>query len=64
MNQKVGDVFTDKEFADLLGSAEDGATTGWEMNFTSDLRDKWDQYGLDMFISEKQIEHLEKIANK
>lgn len=50
-------------FEVMLQEAEAFASAAWDMDFISDLRDKYDVYGENMYISEKQIEHLERIAN-
>ena len=50
------------DFEDLLDQAEGNANSDWEMEFTSNIREKFDQYKGEMFVSEKQLEHLEKIA--
>ena len=50
------------DFEDLLSLAESQAKTDWEMEFVSDLNDKYEKYGDGMFLSQKQRETLEKIA--
>lgn len=52
----------DIDFPALLARASRNATTDWEMGFVSDLEDKYSDYEDDMFISTKQIEILERIA--
>lgn len=52
----------DIDFPALLADASRHATTDWEMGFVSDLEDKYSDYEDDMFISTKQIEILERIA--
>ncbi len=59
----VADLYQDDEFEGLLSQAEDCAANDWETNFVSDMRDKWDQYGRRMFISDKQNDILNRIAN-
>jgi hypothetical protein len=49
-------------FDELLDDAESQASTDWEMDFVNDMRDKYDQYSDEMFVSEAQLEKLEKIA--
>lgn len=51
------------EFDVLLEDAEDAATTEWEMDFVSDMKEKYEQYGDKMYVTEKQIAALEKIAD-
>ena len=59
----VKDEFSKQEWEALLDDAEREATDGWAMNFVADIRDKYDEYGAGMFISDKQIETLERIAS-
>jgi len=49
-------------YADLLESAELNAKNDWEMDFVFDLMNKFDEYGDDTYVSEAQLEKLEKIA--
>lgn len=60
---KVRDSYDEREFKDILDAAEDNASGNWEETFVSDMRDKFDEYGLSMFLSDKQQEILERIAN-
>lgn len=52
----------DIDFPALLADASRNASTDWEMGFVSDIEDKYSDYEDDMFISTKQIEILERIA--
>lgn len=61
---KVSDTYTRQEFDDLLGQAEGNAKSTFEEEFTSDMRDKFDEFEAEMFLSEKQDEILNRIANK
>ena len=63
MAQKVEDIYTNYEFEDLLDEAYDNASGRWEENFVSDIRDRYDEHGIRMFLSEKQDEILQKIAS-
>lgn len=49
-------------YADILEQAELNAKNDWEMDFVFDLMNKFDEYGDDTFVSEAQLEKLEKIA--
>lgn len=60
---KVRDLYDEREFTDLLDEAEDNASGSWEKTFVSDMRDKFEEYGIGMFISDKQDEILQRIAN-
>lgn len=63
MSNKVQDIYSEIEFSDLLDEAENNAANAWEENFVSDLRGKFNEYGIRMFLSESQQEHLERIAS-
>jgi len=60
---KVRDNYDEREFQDLLDAAEENASGAWEKTFVSDMQDKFDEYGTGMFISDKQDEILNRIAN-
>ena len=61
---KAGDHFeTPKEFDDMIEQAEMNASTGWEVDFVSDMRERFDQYALESFLSEPQLTILQKIAD-
>ena len=59
---QVQDEYEDDEFESLLSDAEMNAASDWEEKFVSDLKDKFEQYGRRMYLSENQREHLERIA--
>jgi len=61
---RVSDHYTRVEFEDLLDEAESNARAGFEQGFVSDIRDKYDEYGPEMFLSDKQNEILERIAER
>jgi hypothetical protein len=52
----------DFDFDSLLAEANENASTAWEEDFVSSILDRYSNFADDMFISEKQIETLEKIA--
>ena len=60
---KVRDLYDETEFQDILDSADENASGAWEQSFVSDMQEKFDEYGLSMFISDKQQEIIERIAN-
>lgn len=60
---KVRDLYDELEFTELLDEAENNASGSWEKNFISDMRDKFDEYGTGMFISDKQDGILQRIAD-
>lgn len=62
---KVTDLFPDlKDFEQLLSDAEGFATTEWEQEFCADLNQRYEQYGASMYLTVKQVEHLERIREK
>ena len=52
----------DDDFEELLASAEENASSDWETEFVSSLQERYEQYGINMFLSEKQDEVLRRIA--
>ena len=52
----------DFDMEDALQQASANAKTPWEDNFVEGLQDKFESYGDDMFLSEKQAEILCRIA--
>ena len=65
MSDRVADAYDEvSEFETLLADAEANAVTDWEMEFVSDINDKFEKYGDQMFISTKQIEILERISKQ
>lgn len=63
MSEKVQDLYDEEEFQSLLDDAEANASNDFEINFVSDMQDRWEQYGKRMYLSDKQREILERIAN-
>ena len=63
MSEKVQDLYDEEEFQSLLDYAEANASNGFEINFVSDMQDRWEQYGKRMYLSDKQHEILERIAS-
>lgn len=63
MQVKDYDESSSVNFETMLQEAEAFASTEWDMEFISGLRDKYEAYGSNMYISDKQIQQLERIAN-
>lgn len=62
-NQKVSDCYRDvSDFEQLLADAESQAKSEWDQDFVGDLQQRYEQYGHQMFISQRQIEILERIV--
>jgi len=49
-------------YEELLSDAEGQAETDWEVKFVNDMRERFDKYGPDAYVSDRQRERLEKIA--
>ncbi|MHB0820094.1 hypothetical protein ACYCFK_17690 [Stutzerimonas stutzeri] len=52
-----------EEFTSLLGAAELNAVGEWDESFTADLRCTFQRYGARTYLSNAQLEQLERIAN-
>lgn len=64
MSQRVQDNYTDTDFRILLEGARGNAKDAWEEEFLDDIHVKFEKYGTEMFLSEKQEEKLKAIANR
>lgn len=63
MSQKAEDVYADRdELEGILEDARMNASNDWEEAFVADMKDRFDEYGMNMFISESQQKRLERIA--
>ena len=51
-------------YEELLEEAESQASNDWEFDFVSDMKEKFDQYGDNTFVSDAQLEKLEAIAGQ
>lgn len=60
---RVQDHYTENDFEELLETARMNAANDWEEQFVADMKDRYDQYGRRMFLSDNQQETLERIAN-
>ena len=61
-SQMVKDRFTGNEFGDMLLTAEQCCETDWEAQFVSDMKSRYECFAGQTYISEKQVDTLEKIA--
>ena len=60
---KASDLFDSEDALSMVISlARQLARSDWEKQFTSDMDDKFQQYGWYMFMSEKQADILRRIA--
>lgn len=64
MSKVIDEFDSETEFEDLLLNADQQASTDWEMSFVEDMRDRFEQYGMNTYISDKQLETLNRIAGE
>jgi len=63
MTQQVQDLFDDEaEFGELVESARMNAANDWEEKFVAGIADKFKEFGSQMYLSDLQLEHLNRIA--
>lgn len=62
--QRLKDITTETEFTTKLSDAEAKANNAWEEEFLSNLRTAFDKYKGEMFLSDRQMETLNKIFNR
>ncbi len=61
----VGDFYSSEtEYLKTLDNADFSALTDQEMGFVAGLRDKFSQYRLNAFLSEKQNNWLSRLAER
>jgi hypothetical protein len=51
-----------EEFEDILDQADGNASSGWDMDFISSLRERLDKWGERLFVTSEQWRHLARIA--
>lgn len=64
MSKVIDEFDSETEFEDLLLNADQQASTDWEMSFVEDMRGRFEQYGMNTYISDKQLETLNRIAGE
>jgi hypothetical protein len=52
----------EEEFEECLNRADSATAGRKEMEFVDDLKEKWEEYRVSMFLSYKQAEWLKRIA--
>lgn len=52
------------EFTSILAAAELNAANDWEISFTADISANYQRWRGDMYLSDTQLEKLERIANQ
>ena len=60
---RVKDHMDNGAFRKLLNEAEREALTDWETKFVAEMIERFDEWGEDCFLSEPQLEALEKITS-
>lgn len=64
MNTKAKNWFKDEaEFRQLCGDAQSQANSESAQEFAAQMMIKANQYGLDMFLSDRQLDYLCKLAD-
>lgn len=64
-SRTVAEIFDrPEEFTALLGAAELNAGNDWEEQFAADLRTNFQRYGTSTYLSDAQLETLERIAEQ
>lgn len=61
MSETISEWFDNPEEAITI--AETNASSRWEMDFMSDMVERYEQWGDDMYLSEKQHDVLERLCN-
>ena len=56
--------YTEEDFDALLQQAQDMADTDWEIEFVESLQARWTRYGMKTFLSDAQVESLERIVGE
>ncbi len=65
MAQKAEDIYEESDDLEgILDRARMNASTDWEESFVSDMQERFDKYGMSMYISEAQQDQLERIADE
>jgi hypothetical protein len=60
---KASDLYSKDEFDSLIRQARANAETDWEIEFIDSIEAKYDEYGVKMFLSDKQDSVLRRLAN-
>ena len=64
MTDRVEDLYSRKQFEQLMKDAEAGAETEREENFVQDIQQRFEEYGMRMYLSDAQEEWLKDLANR
>lgn len=61
MRVKAKDI---ENFDELLSDAECVASTDWEIGFVEDLKERYEKWGAELYLSDRQADRLETIAER
>jgi hypothetical protein len=61
---KLEDLYSSDEFEEMINQALVNACTEWEMQFVDDLYAKWEQWGMDVFITQRQADVLYRLGGQ
>jgi hypothetical protein len=61
---KLEDLYSSDEFEEIINQALTNARTEWEMQFVDDLYAKWEQWGMDVFITQRQADVLYRLGGR
>ena len=62
MSDRIEDLCSRKQFEQLLKDAEAGAETEREEDFVADMQQRFEEYGMRMYLSDAQEEWLKDLA--
>jgi DNA-binding MarR family transcriptional regulator len=63
-DQKLSEIFDREEFERMLQEATAKSQSIWEEGFVESVRDRYTRYRMNTFVSEKQLEILERISSR
>lgn len=64
MSEQIEDLYSRKQFEQLLKDAEAGAETEREEQFVADMQQRFEENGMAMFLSDAQEEWLKDLAGR
>ena len=64
MSETVEAYYSEVEFQDLLDVAQNNAQTAFEVDFVEGVQAKWEKYGMQAYLSERQRDLLERLSRR
>jgi hypothetical protein len=64
MSERIEELYSRKQFEQLLKDAEAGAETEREELFVADMQQRFEEYGMRMYLSDAQEEWLKDLAER